>query len=477
MVVLSVSFGAIVALTVVRYVNHPLRKLLPGPPPTNYLLGNALQTRRSIATWQSTTDYPEPYLSWLNQYGSAVYYRELFNHTVMLSDPKALQHVLDIVMGEGLVSSEGAKHDAQRKMLNPHFTAAQVRGFVKVFEQLTTRCCATILEAAATSHTRLDMASGHPEALGAYQQLQLAPSPLLLIGMFSVPGFIHWPLPPLRRRRAAKNVLATVISDVIEHKLASVNPSSHDDNHQDLLDRILTDPTSTTNHDAVTHVMTFMTAGHETTSSSLAWVLVELAARPVVVARIRQEVHTLTSVSDHTTMSPLATWEGIHSLKYTLAVIQETMRLHSVFFQLMRRLTEQDDSVPLSDGSMLPLPKGTSINVLTSAMHLNPKSWTNPTEFTPERFMEDTPEWAADAALRQSKSHAFVYMPFSIGSKNCIGHRFAIAELLVIVATFVQNFDFALTDKANVRHLYNAMTVVPANLEMTVSRAPQSVDE
>ncbi|RHZ34173.1 hypothetical protein DYB31_011185, partial [Aphanomyces astaci] len=395
MVVLSVSFGAIVALTVVRYVNHPLRKLLPGPPPTNYLLGNALQTRRSIATWQSTTDYPEPYLSWLNQYGSAVYYRELFNHTVMLSDPKALQHVLvthasnyprhpiirsylgDIVMGEGLVSSEGAKHDAQRKMLNPHFTAAQVRGFVKVFEQLTTRCCATILEAAATAHTRLDMASvlqtltleiigqvafgfdfhEHPEALGAYQQLQLAPSPLLLIGMFSVPGFIHWPLPPLRRRRAAKNVLATVISDVIEHKLASVNPSSHDDNHQDLLDRILTDPTSTTNHDAVTHVMTFMTAGHETTSSSLAWVLVELAARPVVVARIRQEVHTLTSVSDHTTMSPLATWEGIHSLKYTLAVIQETMRLHSVFFQLMRRLTEQDDSVPLSDGSMLPLPK------------------------------------------------------------------------------------------------------------------------
>ncbi|RHX99734.1 hypothetical protein DYB36_013055, partial [Aphanomyces astaci] len=474
-----------------------------------------LQTRRSIATWQSTTDYPEPYLSWLNQYGSAVYYRELFTHTVMLSDPKALQHVLvthasnyprhpiirsylgDIVMGEGLVSSEGAKHDAQRKMLNPHFTAAQVKGFVKVFEQLTTRCCATILEAAATAHTRLDMASvlqtltleiigqvafgfdfhEHPEALGAYQQLQLAPSPLLLIGMFSVPGFIHWPLPPLRRRRAAKNVLATVISDVIEHKLASVNPSSHDDNHQDLLDRILTDPTSTTNHDAVTHVMTFMTAGHETTSSSLAWVLVELAARPVVVARIRQEVHTLTSVSDHTTTSPLATWEGIHSLKYTLAVIQETMRLHSVFFQLMRRLTEQDDSVPLSDGSMLPLPKGTSINVLTSAMHLNPKSWTNPTEFTPERFMEDTPEWAADAALRQSKSHAFVYMPFSIGSKNCIGHRFAIAELLVIVATFVQNFDFALTDKANVRHLYNAMTVVPANLEMTVSRAPQSVDE
>ncbi|RHY95324.1 hypothetical protein DYB35_011342 [Aphanomyces astaci] len=393
-------------------------------------------------------------------------------------------------MGEGLVSSEGAKHDAQRKMLNPHFTAAQVKGFVKVFEQLATRCCATILEAAATSHTRLDMASvlqtltleiigqvafgfdfhEHPEALGAYQQLQLAPSPLLLIGMFSVPGFIHWPLPPLRRRRAAKNVLATVISDVIEHKLASVNASSHDDNHQDLLDRILTDPTSTTNHDAVTHVMTFMTAGHETTSSSLAWVLVELAARPLVVARIRQEVHTLTSVSDHATMSPLATWEGIHSLKYTLAVIQETMRLHSVFFQLARRVAEQDDNVPLCDGATLPLPKGTSINVLTSAMHLNPKSWTNPTEFTPERFMEDTPEWAADAALRQSKSHAFVYMPFSIGSKNCIGHRFAIAELLVIVATFVQNFDFALTDKANVRHLYNAMTVVPANLEMTVSR-------
>ncbi|RHY25908.1 hypothetical protein DYB32_008012 [Aphanomyces invadans] len=502
--VVAVTVG--IALGVVQWwMYHPLRNVLPGPRPTSFLLGNA------IASWHTTTAYPEPYLSWLVQYGPAVYYRELFSHTVMLSDPKALQHVLvthaskyprhpiiraylsDIVLGKGLVSSEGARHDAHRKLLNPHFTAAQVKSFVPVFEQLTSRCCTSVLEPAAASNKRLNMAVvlqeltlgiigrvafgfdfyAHPEALAAYQKLQMSPSPLVLIGMFSVPGFMHLPLPSLRQRRAAKAILANVIADVMKHKLSSSACSKTDQTttpgSRDLLDLILAD-SATSHSDAMTHTMTFMTAGHETTSTALAWLMVECARRPHVVAKIRSEVRTLLDAPSPHTTNPLATWEGVHSLKYTTAVINETMRFHPVFFQLMRRLVDADDDVPMLDGSSLFLPKGTSINILTSAIHLNPQTWANPTEFVPERFLEGSPEWNADAARRGGKSHSFVYMPFSMGSKNCIGQRFAMAEMVVVVATFLRHFDFALTDHANTRDRYNAMTVVPAFLEMSVTR-------
>ncbi|KAF0736251.1 hypothetical protein Ae201684P_007139 [Aphanomyces euteiches] len=88
--------------------------------------------------------------------------------------------------------------------------------------------------------------------------------------------------------------------------------------------------------------------------------------------------------------------------------------------------------------------------------------------------MEGTPEWDADLKLRDGKSHAFYYLPFSIGSGNCIGQRFAIAEIQVIVAMIVGEFDVKLTPNANLRHKNNGTTMALANLEVTIERAETS---
>ncbi|KAG9408275.1 hypothetical protein AC1031_022150 [Aphanomyces cochlioides] len=84
--------------------------------------------------------------------------------------------------------------------------------------------------------------------------------------------------------------------------------------------------------------------------------------------------------------------------------------------------------------------KGTTIHFNMAAMHRNPKYWTTPESFLPERFIEGTPEWNEDLALRGGKSHTFHYMPFSMGSKGCIGQKFVMAELQLVVATLVSKY-------------------------------------
>ncbi|KAH9124512.1 hypothetical protein AeMF1_004740 [Aphanomyces euteiches] len=117
---------------------------LPQPPPSSFLFGHAFDTLGSVANWKTSGNYPEPFLSWIQKYGGAIYYRTIFNHNVLLSDPVALQHVLvsnaanfpredvsrsffrDIVLGDGLFSAEGKQHDQYRKLLNPLFTTSVI---------------------------------------------------------------------------------------------------------------------------------------------------------------------------------------------------------------------------------------------------------------------------------------------------------------------------------------------------------------
>ncbi|CAK4162515.1 unnamed protein product, partial [Aphanomyces euteiches] len=83
------------------------------------------------------------------------------------------------------------------------------------------------------------------------------------------------------------------------------------------------------------------------------------------------------------------------------------------------------------------------------------------------RFLEGTAVYEADKALRNGHSNTFTYMPFSTGPKNCIGMRFAMAELQVVVPNLLLQFSFRLTDKADISpHL--AATLRPLNLNLTI---------
>ncbi|CAK4076690.1 unnamed protein product [Aphanomyces euteiches] len=211
--------------------------------------------------------------------------------------------------------------------------------------------------------------------------------------------------------------------------------------------------------------MTFLLAGHETTQSAMTWVFVNVMKYPHVAAQIRQEYREVLA-----RYGSFNTWEAVNELKYTYAVLQETLRLNPVSIR-DRRVSAGDDNMPMSDGSQVFVPGGSIIEIYMVAMHRHPKYWANPDAFIPERFLEGTPEWNADLALRGGKSHAYYFLPFSIGSKSCIGLRFSLLEMQLFVAMFVGQFDFKLGQDADTTVSYALATITPVRLTTHVSFA------
>ncbi|CAK4569624.1 unnamed protein product [Aphanomyces euteiches] len=221
-------------------------------------------------------------------------------------------------------------------------------------------------------------------------------SPLVLMGIVTIPGFLSLLIPSLVKHRNAQDTLKKLLMQIIHDKLAS--PAT--ENPKDLLDMIL--PHATTD-EAVSHTLTFMVAGHDTSSSSLGFIFGTLASHPEAISAIRAEYKRVVSK-----YGSLTTWEAIAELEYTHAVIQETLRLNAVTFGAIPRTTLENDNVPMSDGSTVFIPKGTSVQVYMGAMHRNSKYWSNPNMFIPERFIEGTPEWNVDLDLRDGKAELIV---------------------------------------------------------------------
>ncbi|KAF0693418.1 Aste57867_15627 [Aphanomyces stellatus] len=474
---------------------------IPGPKSSHWFFGS-LKDVFDIK-W-SHGQFPEPFLSWIKVYGGAVHYRAITTEIVLLTDPEALKHVFtthsdnyprseetraflrDIIGGDGLLSTEGETHKRQRKMLMPHFGFAKIKDFVHVFARHAARLD-DALGVTVDTHTPVDMheyftkltldiigvsafgydfgaQTGGSLVEDAVKLLLSAPSLLVVVGITFIPTFRQWPLPRLTRRRQAKRMLYEAVDDVITAKLAAPRDVSRAVDLVDLmLDELAQTDHRVTAEEARTHVMTFMLAGHETTSATLDWILTFLAQHPDIEAKARDEARAAASSSDGTIgCSALA------DLKYITACILETLRLYPTVAQLASRMTGTDDYIPMSIGKPIFVPKGTVINVHTGALHRNPQYWVQPDAFVPERFLDGSVEFAADKALRNGQGNTYFYMPFSTGPKNCIGMRFAMAELQVVVATLLLKHSFRLTSEADIHPKLVGVTIKPVKLDMTV---------
>ncbi|KAH9116169.1 hypothetical protein LEN26_012918 [Aphanomyces euteiches] len=394
---------------------------LPQPPASSFLLGHLSDIWGSVAEWKTSGRYPQPFLSWVEEYGGVIYLREFLAHFVLVSDPVALQHILvsngtnyprkqimmdyfgDLTLGGGLLGVDGKLHDSYRKMMYPLFAVSKIKSFVDVFNSQTRLYCENYLEPACDTKVPINLANmftklalsivgltvlgfdfdKSPVALEAYEQSMMEVSPLTLIGVFTIPGFLSFPFPSFVQRRKAQDRLRKIFMQIIHDKLAA----SVSKEPKDLLDMIL--PHATT-QEALSHTTTFFLGGHDTSSNTLGFVFGTLTSYPDAIAAIRAEYQ---KVIAH--YGSLNSWDAIAELEYTHAVIQQTLRLNAVAFSTIQRTT-LDDRVPMSDGSKQFIPKDTNIYIVMAAMHRNSKYWSNPTKFIPERFIEGTPEWNAD---------------------------------------------------------------------------------
>ncbi|KAK6142103.1 hypothetical protein DH2020_006971 [Rehmannia glutinosa] len=175
-------------------------------------------------------------------------------------------------------------------------------------------------------------------------------------------------------------------------------------------------------------VKDFFTAGTDTTAIATEWAIAELMNNPSVLKKAQEEIDKVIGPGRLVQESDAA------NLPYLQAVIKETFRLHPPIPMLSRKSVSEC----VIDGYKIPAKCLLFVNIWS--MGRNPKYWESPMVFQPERFLEK------ENSSIDIKGQHFELLPFGTGRRGCPGMLLAIQEVIVIIGTMVQCFDWKLAD-------------------------------
>jgi cytochrome P450 len=168
-------------------------------------------------------------------------------------------------------------------------------------------------------------------------------------------------------------------------------------------------------------VMTMILAGHETTSNALGWTVAQLANEPEARNTLRAHVGEVLNGAQ-------PSWTNIGQLSYARAVVQESLRLMPPAWGLDRRAIAAD-----TIGGFR-IPKGSVLFVCPWVTHRLEHLWDEPLRFLPARFTQGR------------EFDRFTYMPFGAGPRMCIGHHFAMTEMVVVLSMLTQAVDIEVVE-------------------------------
>uniref|UniRef100_A0A7I5E703 Cytochrome P450 domain containing protein n=1 Tax=Haemonchus contortus TaxID=6289 RepID=A0A7I5E703_HAECO len=166
-------------------------------------------------------------------------------------------------------------------------------------------------------------------------------------------------------------------------------------------------------------VDTLMFAGHDTTSTGSSWALFLFGCYPEIQRKVQEEIDEVLEDSDY--ILP----EHLPRLKYLECCLKESLRLCTPVPMIMRKLGADQELEGVT------LPKGTQVVLNQYMVHRDPMYWPDPEKFDPDRFL---PENCIGR-------HPFAFIPFSAGSRNCIGQRFGLMEIKVVVSWMLRHFN------------------------------------
>uniref|UniRef100_A0A8C5BMG2 aromatase n=1 Tax=Gadus morhua TaxID=8049 RepID=A0A8C5BMG2_GADMO len=166
-------------------------------------------------------------------------------------------------------------------------------------------------------------------------------------------------------------------------------------------------------------VDTFMFEGHDTTASSISFLMYSLASHPQHQEICREEI--LQVLGDKETLD----WDDLSKIPYTTMCIKESLRLYPAVPGISRKLTK---TMTFIDGRSMP--EGSYIGAALYSHHRNSMIWENPKVFDPLRFLPEN----------VSKRHPHAFLPFSAGPRNCIGQNFAMNEMKVVIAQTLRRY-------------------------------------
>ncbi|XP_071454118.1 cytochrome P450 4C1-like [Hetaerina americana] len=222
----------------------------------------------------------------------------------------------------------------------------------------------------------------------------------------------------------------------LQKKMSAMNGDGDEDGPKvarrkallDLLLEMSENGESLSDQDIREEVDTFMFAGHDTISACFSWTLYLLGHHPEIQDRVVQEVES--ELGDKLDGNDI-TLGDLGNLNFLGSCIKETMRLFPPV-PLMGR----DLKTPLKINGHTLRP-GTAVVVATYILHRDPKVFPEPEKFDPDRFLGPEAEHRSP----------FAYTPFSAGSRNCIGQKFAMMEVKLWLAKVLRLFEFRSLDK------------------------------
>lgn len=227
--------------------------------------------------------------------------------------------------------------------------------------------------------------------------------------------------------------------------------------HRDLLSCMLTGVDKRSgqklpDENIVAQCITFLVAGHETTSGLLSFAIAYLLKNPDVVARAHEEVDRVLG----TDTAVLPTYQQVLGLTYVTQILNETLRLWPTAPAFTRYPYED---VVLGGYAF---PKGSSITALTPMLHRLPEIWgSDAEEFNPDHFTPETRAAIPPNAFR----------PFGAGQRACIGRQFAMQEAVLVLGMILQRFELVDSFDYTLK-IKESLTLKPDGLMVTLRRRP-----
>ena len=426
---------------------RPVEEYPLPPGPDGYpLIGNTVALLRD----------PFAFYDRLDEYGDVVRYEAAGNAYTTLLHPAYVEQVLveepdrferwsftDVGIEfapEGLLAID---HDdrwrRQRTVMQPAFTLDRIRSYADTmvehtdratdawtdgeevdlnaaFERLTLRILSDVLFDLAVDP------DGEDEPITrAARLLNELSGPGRSLTMY-LPKWL--PTPTDRRYRREMEAYEARLDELIAARLEAGTGPDAESSDDDLLSILLhaEDPEGNglSETEVRDNMLTFMFAGHETTALGLSYTFMLLAEHDDVVQRLRGELETVLN-------GGRPGFEHVPELEYTEQVVREALRLYPPAFALFRQATE--DAVV----GGYRIPEGTILTLPQFHIHTDERFYDDPESFSPDRWNDDgieRPEYA--------------YFPFGGGPRHCIGMRFAMLEMQLVVATVVREFDLTL---------------------------------
>uniref|UniRef100_A0A672K6D7 unspecific monooxygenase n=1 Tax=Sinocyclocheilus grahami TaxID=75366 RepID=A0A672K6D7_SINGR len=205
-----------------------------------------------------------------------------------------------------------------------------------------------------------------------------------------------------------------------------------------------------TDHEILSQSFVFILGGYETTSTTLTYLLYNLATNPDCLEKLVVEIDT-----NFPSDTPI-TYDALMKMDYLEMAINESMRLLPTAPRLERVCKK---TVELNG---VTIPKDTLVGIPTYVLCHDPQLWESPDEFRPERFSPES----------KSEMNQYGFMPFGLGPRNCIGMRFAQMIMKLLVLKLLQNFSMETCKETQIPLELNA--IFQPKVPITLKFIPRS---